>query len=740
MDVLAAETPPYPLLPVWASEIGACVTVQRTTPATASIAPELVTTGHDVSNCHTRLGTGFNDSLPWSDHPPRCPRFLRGEYTIAGQWNATLGRVRLDFSGSSRRTREAPTAGSWEVQLGGTRWPRGGEVDRRWSCLGSFGVLPSQAASGRCLDEPHPSIGVARAGTHPPPLATEVWRRTLAPSLIALTITSAAAGHQPASSTSSGNSSTGPSTAASWARAIALPAVIVLLCLHSLSAPGYVLQVDSAFGPRSPAINWGFSAPIQLIAHLLGGSLAGRFWLAGSLFLCGFGPMVFLRDRPWAAQLFAGALASLNPWVFGRLVEGQWGVVAALGAVFLWLGAWEALQRQPGWRLAFECAVLGWLAATLDQHALGLLVVLAGASLLWRKSWRSASFLRWGATSVGLLGALLVYGWVPFFVGHNLASYSSVKGFTQADLTLFRASASPSYGLWVNLMGLFGFWPERLGRIPLLNQGAPWWPVTTAVLAVTALTGAWLRRDRAWLLPAGVLGLLLAGSTATGPGLAAMVWLMRRLPLLGAFREPEKWSALWLIALVVLGAETLTFLAAKASVGRASKSAISGVVIAGIGLAVLLPGGVDAIRELPVTVVPVSYPATWLRTAAYMKAHVPSSSPVVVLPWELYEPLAFIGHHLATNPAPVVFPGRLLSSQDAQIAGAQNALGPDGIARASLHAMAGSCALQSSLARIGAQWVLVEPAPHGSEDARELLACGFTVRSGRPPGPVLLHR
>ncbi|MGC2192718.1 MAG: hypothetical protein WA751_10335 [Candidatus Dormiibacterota bacterium] len=449
--------------------------------------------------------------------------------------------------------------------------------------------------------------------------------------------------------------------------------------------------------------------------------------------------MVFLRNRSWAAQLIGGALATLNPWVFGRLVEGQWGVVGAVGVVFLWLGAWEALERHPGWPTALGCAVLAWLGITFDQHAIGLLVVLAGASLIWHRSWTNVPALRWGAVSFCLAAVCLAYGWVPFFLGHTLASYSSVQHFTAADLRLFRSSASPAYGLWVNLIGLFGFWPERLGRLPLLDQGAPWWPLSAAILSAVALVGAWLQRDRAWLLGAGVLGLALAASTATGPGLAVMLWAMERLPILGAFREPEKWSALWMVALVVLGAETVTALTARVYTGQPSASALSGVAVACVMVAVLLPNGLGAIRELPETIVPVRYPSSWLRTAAYMRSHVPPSSLVVVLPWELYEPLAFTGHRLTLNPASEVFPGTLVTSEDAQITGAQAQPGPPGIAGASLHPVAGSCALKASLDRLGAHWALVEPAPRGRPDVREMVACGFKVRSGHAPGLVLLH-
>ncbi len=531
----------------------------------------------------------------------------------------------------------------------------------------------------------------------------------------------------------------GGSGAAAWSRAIAIPGLVVILCLHSLSLPGYILQVDAVFGPHAPAVTWGFSAPIELVTRLLGGFLAGRLWVAGALFLCGFGPMVLLRDRQWAAQVFAGLLASLNPWVFGRLVEGQWGVAAALGVLFLWLGAWEALERKPGWLPALLCAGFAWLAVTFDQHSHAVAHRLALASIVWHRSWRDRAGLVWAATSFGALAILLTYGWLPFFLDRGIATYSAVESFSRPDLLLFRSSSSPTYGLWANLIGLFGFWPERLGRIPLLNQGASWWPVTSAILAAGAVVGAWLRRDRAWLLPIGILGLLLAGSTATPPGLTAMLWLMHRLPLLGAFREPEKWSALWLVTLVVLGAETIAFLSEKAMKGRPAISGLAGVAAAGATLAVLLPNGLGAIRELPASIAPIQYPTSWTRVAAYMQENLTAGTKVVVLPWELYEPLAFTKHQLTGNPAPAVFPGHLVSPKDAEIPGDLIQPGPAGIGDASLRPRPASCALRISIGRIQARWVLVEPAPQGAADARELLACGFSRSSGKLPGPVLLH-
>ena len=523
---------------------------------------------------------------------------------------------------------------------------------------------------------------------------------------------------------------------AGWVRAALVPAAITAWSLHPLLRPGYLLQVDAVFGPRSPLSLGGVGAPLELLSHLLGGALAGRIFVAGSLYLCGFGPMVLLRRRPWIAQLPAGLLGALNPWVYDRLVEGQWGVAAALGALFLWLAAWEGLRRRPGWRRAAVCALAGWSAVVFDPHVAGVLVVLAGASLLWHRAWRDRSWPLWGALSFLILGAMLLYALPPFFLGAN-STYDQVQHFGRPDLVEFRA-VSGSYGLWPNLVGLYGFWPERLGRIPLLNEGAPWWPAATASLVALAVAGSLARRDRAWLLLTGLLGVAIAGSTATTVGQNVFLWLMQRVPLLGAYREPQKWSELWVLALVVLGAEAVSWLASRPGPGWAAGWAGAAAIVTVI--ATLFPAGAGMLRELPATIVPVQYPTGWTRAAAYLQGHVSPQAPVVVLPWTLYEELPFTGNLVTANPASVVFPGRLITPNDIQIPGVvSEARTPGNLARLAINPKPGSCALERTLVRLGVHWAIVEPAPGGSADAESLLSCGFHVRSGRLPALVVLQ-
>ena len=351
-------------------------------------------------------------------------------------------------------------------------------------------------------------------------------------------------------------------------RSVVLPLVVSLICLRSLFRDGYLLQVDIVFGPRAGPVLPGFGAPVSGLqaaaVDVLGGEATGKLYAVGALFLAGCAPMILFRRAPWYAQCVAGLLGALNPWVYDRMVEGQWGVVVAAAGLFLWLAAWDALQAHPSLTPAVLLAVCSAAIVAFDPHAVGPVAVLTIVAFAWKRVWRDRNRLRWTALSQAMLALLLAYGVVLFFVGGHSGSYENVRQFTRADFEFFRSVANDDYGLVVNLVGLYGYWGERVGRFPLATGGAEWWPLTTAVIVGAAVLGAWLKRDRAWLLLCGLIGLLLSASTALPGGVDAAVWLSSRLPLVSAYREPQKWSALWLLALVTLAAGAVEAIAAAA--------------------------------------------------------------------------------------------------------------------------------------------------------------------------------
>jgi hypothetical protein len=462
----------------------------------------------------------------------------------------------------------------------------------------------------------------------------------------------------------------------------------------------------------------------------LGGDLAGKLFAVGTLFLAGFSPMVLFRRAPWYAQGTAGFLGAMNPFVYDRLVEGQWYVLIATAGLFLWLAAWEALQAEPALRPAVLLALCGAAIVSFDPHMAGPLAVLTIVGSIWTRIHHDRARLRWTATSIGLLVLLLLPGLVEFFAGASPGDYANVRHFTGADFAFFRSTRSPDFGLIANLIGLYGYWGERIGRFPLATGGHAWWPATTALLVTTALLGARLRRDRAWLLVCGAVGLALSASTALPGGVSAAAWLAARVPMVGAYREPQKWSALWLLALVVLAAGAVES-TARSREWRFAATALAYSVI----LAALLPAGVSQIRSVSSIVRPVAYPRYWYATADSLERASRPGDVIAVVPWHLYQPLRATEGRLVADPAPVFFPGRLVVPHSPDIPGrSYDVLTPYdriGLVR--------GCRLAAVMRRLGIRFVLVLDGAESAQTVVDLRGCGYSLLDGRPGFTALLR-
>jgi hypothetical protein len=504
--------------------------------------------------------------------------------------------------------------------------------------------------------------------------------------------------------------------------------------------------VDAVFGPRSGPVPNDLGSPVALLqagaAELVGGSLTGRAYAGAVLFFAGFAPMVLLKRAPWYAQCAAGVLGALNPWVYDRLVEGQWGVVIAGSGLFLWVAAWERMHARPGATSALLLAACGLLVAVFDPHMLGPLAVLVVVGALWSRVWRRREERVWTGVGVALLALLLSPVVLSFFLSDERGSYSTVRQFTRADFAFFRSVSSRDYGLIANLAGLYGYWGERIGRFPLANVDAQWWPLTTSVIVGTALVGVWLRRDRRWLFVCGLIGLAVSASTAPPWGLDAAAWLAERVPLLAAYREPQKWDALWLVAVVTLAGSAVESLARVTTRSTKRRAEWFAPALAyALVMCALFPAGIAQIRAAPDIVKPVAYPSYWYRSASYLSAAVPRDEPVVVLPWHLYQPLVASEGRLVANPARVFFPGHLVVPQNLEITGRSTEISShyDRIGLVTARAGYESCALAAAIRRERVRWVLVLDAAEGRESVLSLRRCGFSLVQGMPGRTAILR-
>jgi hypothetical protein len=512
---------------------------------------------------------------------------------------------------------------------------------------------------------------------------------------------------------------------------------IAVVVLRSIGRSGYLIQLDTAFGPRALDIHWSLYTPVAAVqsvsVHLFGGAATGRAYALIALALPGIGAAVLLRRFPWYAAATGIVLAQLNPFVYERMVEGQWAVVVAIGFLVLWVSALEHAISNPRLQACIVLGIVGAAAVTVDNHTVGPLVALTiGAWWGYRRSIGAhRALLLASATSF----LLLAHGIVAFAISRGRFSYTTVSQFGPAAFSTFRANASSSFALLPRLFGLYGYWGERIDRFPAADGGVAWWPLPVAVLVALAVIGAKRDGRRAWLLGVGLVGVAVAASTALPGGARLAGHVADVFPLLAVFREPQKWSALWLVALVALVPGAMT---RPIAVGdrRVPAPAVALCVVA----AVLLPAGLSALRNTSKIVTPVRYPASWTAAADHVRRHVRPGDVVVVLPWHQFEVFDFIGRP-TIDPSGVFFPGHLFASTDGELPGEHASSDLERFASLARGRSQTACAFADALQDRSIRWALVVlDLPDARRAAESLTACGWTRSFAARDGVTVLHR
>lgn len=473
-------------------------------------------------------------------------------------------------------------------------------------------------------------------------------------------------------------------------------AVALVVLAPLLLGGGFWLVGDMVFVPRQPWKSaWlgldaslpravPMDALISLATQVVPGALVQKVLLLGGFLAGGLGVGRLVGDRAWYARAAAITLLCWNPWVYERLLIGQWAILT--GYLLLpWVAlAARRVRRDPlDWGPAGVVLALSAVCSpSSGVMALGVLAVL-GLGSDRRAWWR-----------VALVGTLANLTWaIPALTA------DSVRISTDGVFTGFAARAESAAGVVPSLLSLGGIWKtsilpaERLSALVVL---------LSCLLSFAALIGLWRgREDRGrWLvLAAGAFAIALVPAVSGGSGLLEAVGEI--VPGAALLRDSHRFLAPLALALAVGSAELVTLLRSRIRPG-------TGAVWSAIALAVLAPALLlpslawGAGGELQ----RASYPQGWEAVADI----VDDDDVTVVLPWAgSYRGFDFNHRRAVLDPAPRLLPGTVLVDDtvvlDDRVVPAED---PRSIAVGMALAARGSGDVAAALRALGVRWVLVE--------------------------------
>lgn len=364
------------------------------------------------------------------------------------------------------------------------------------------------------------------------------------------------------------------------------------------------------------------------------------------------------------SRLAAATVYCVNPFVFDRVYAGH--VQLLLGYALLPLATRSAVLsgRGRGSGPRALAPALWWAVLTaLSPHFAWIfgIVVVAATCFRWRLRLRGAM---WLVLVVGVFALLSAYIVLP----HSATQLPVTVG--DNSLATYRTTGDPHLGLFVNVLGLYGFW--RLGP-QLPKDVVTGWPFLLLAMLVVAAVGANSvlrsrrgpedtseragdetgagseRRILGWvLLVSGVAGFFLALGDQ-GPTGALFRWAYFHVPFFDVMREPEKFSMLLALAYAAFFAWGVDHL-----VGRVRGRHLDMRWAGAAAVSVLLPLAYTPTMfdGLAGQVAPSTLPASW-QTADRLMGNGPGK--VLFLPWHLYLSFPFTRGRVIANPAPSSF-------------------------------------------------------------------------------------
>ncbi|MBP9750019.1 MAG: hypothetical protein KBD21_04795 [Candidatus Pacebacteria bacterium] len=466
---------------------------------------------------------------------------------------------------------------------------------------------------------------------------------------------------------------------------VPLFAAITLAILGTMLNPGYVLTLDMAW-PEQLTLAWntdGFNntLPLHALLALLGVALPS--WLVQKVVLVGlFFALLYLPYRflPYltshTGRIFAGTLYALNPFVYARLLAGQWTVLLGYALLPVVLFALVRMVENPNRRSALVLASACLLIGSVSMHYfyIAILVSMAWLGVHVGTALRTGHTLQvWSLIRTALLSACIVLSVSMYWIAPALARPAPIETrFDVAHFEGFAASENELVPTLLNVLVLGGFWAE----------GMQWrydfvWPQDTLMFWIAALAtlvlvcyGAYrfLRNTQTrfvGLLLVALMGAayVLALGAWGGIFTSFNLWMYAHLPGWSGLRDSHKLAGVLallyaLFAGVAIDA-ILNRLRTRASIVRVCVTLSLGCIPLCFGLYEW--GGFH--RQLT----PVWYPDSWYAARDILST-LPPEEKVLSLPWRGYYSLTFTEQRIVANLTPDFFgTDRVLAGRSVEV-------------------------------------------------------------------------
>ena len=465
-------------------------------------------------------------------------------------------------------------------------------------------------------------------------------------------------------------------------------AVVSIIVLWGLLAPGYVLTLDMVFTPNGSDIDvsdwfYGFDTwifgglPFFLIIKGIGSIvpmwLIQKVLLFLTLFLSGFSAHSLCPSKSQCGKYFAGLIYMLNPFVYVRFMAGHWLILLAYAVVPFAIKAILNFLEQPDLKKALNMTLLITLVGVFNSQIL-LLVLITSliifvAKLIQIRGNRAAlmKLIRGTGLSLGAFTLLNVYWVVPILTTQT----TTLSQITRDDLRAFVTdSGGAGPNVLFSLATMHGFWREGYRYI---SDILPSWYVIFFFFLFLVIYGFISKfRDSEighYVKALGVtaiVSIILASGISTPYFSGLFEYLFDHIFFMKGFRESQKFVALLVLAYSYLGGIGVGEFSQQLTLREGiSRGMIGKILLCTLAISSPFIYNVNMLFGFSGQMSTQEYPSEWYEANQYLNQH-KGDYNTLFLPWHWYMDFTWLGDRII-NPAESFFDKPLIQGENIEI-------------------------------------------------------------------------
>jgi hypothetical protein len=451
--------------------------------------------------------------------------------------------------------------------------------------------------------------------------------------------------------------------------------VVLAIILPWMFKPGYLFFTDFAWGPNvliKWQDNWFFlNLIVKGASYIIPIDFLQKVFIGLILFVVLLGSyklieeiILFKKKTECMSNrglIFILSLFALfNPFIYDRVMYGQFNIVAAFGLFCLALASLLAYFRNNEFKNFIGFGIFSGLMVLFSMHfvffSFPLMFLLAVLAIIKKQiNWKQ--FLK-GVGLVLVFVIIINLNWLLGLASQTPNVLTTIAaGISGQDLSAFQTSGKTGGEVISNVLMMSGFWGKDQHRYADLTSFDTNWGRSFLLLLPLILYGVYrgfksedkkIKWLTGGLLIIFCIAAFLAVGVRTGLTKAVTLWLFDNLPFYKGLRETQKWVAVEVVVYLIFlswGAKEFfqkTIIARQQSV---FKIFLAAIIIMQAPL--LLWGFGGQIR-------PISYPMDWYEADKLITKDSQCQGKILFLPWHAYMSFGWIGS-IVSNPASVFF-------------------------------------------------------------------------------------